>query len=210
MQVGNNCPGTLNVSGTGFVNMPYDSIILGTSGGGTGVINLDGGTLLTTSISMGAGSGTVNFNGGVLEPAAASTTFMQGLTAANVKSGGAKITNDTDITIGQTLLHAGGDRPDGGLTKAGIGTLTLSGALSYNGDTKVNEGTLTITDTGGLYTPTATVHVADSAILNAPSIVCDTLSIGGPATAAAVPEPSTLILLTIAGLLALVVRKHPK
>jgi autotransporter-associated beta strand protein len=129
--------------------MPYDSVSLGTNAAGVGVVNLDGGTLLTTYISKGAGSGTFNFNGGVLKSAAASETFMQGLTAANVKSGGAKVdTNTYDITIGQALLHdAGlGGTADGGLTKDGAGTLTLSGVNTYTGDTTVNEGTLVLAD----------------------------------------------------------------
>jgi autotransporter-associated beta strand protein len=149
LQVGNGCTGTLNISGDGFVNMPYDSVTLGTAGTATGVINLDGGTLLTTYISKGAGSGTFNFNGGVLKSAAASETFMQGLTAANVKSGGARIdSNSYNITIGQALLHdAGlGGTVDGGLTKDGAGALTLSGVNTYTGDTTVSAGTLILAD----------------------------------------------------------------
>jgi len=149
LRVGQDCTGTLNISGDGFVNMPYDNVNLGTNAPGVGVLNLDGGTLLTRYVSKGAGSGTFNFNGGVLKPAASSLTFMQGLTAANVKSGGAKIdTNTYNITIGQALLHdAGlGGTADGGLTKDGAGTLTLSGVNTYTGDTTVNEGTLVLAD----------------------------------------------------------------
>jgi len=64
-----------------------------------GIVNLNGGTLLTGQISKAAGGGTatLNFAGGVLKaaasdtPSAAATTFLTGLTTANVKDGGAGI-----------------------------------------------------------------------------------------------------------------------
>ena len=51
---------------------------------------MSGGTLssarnLTTS---GSGTSVFNFNGGVLQAGANSTTFLHGLTAANVQTGG--------------------------------------------------------------------------------------------------------------------------
>ncbi|MCC6124556.1 MAG: autotransporter-associated beta strand repeat-containing protein [Pirellulales bacterium] len=86
----------------------------------------------------------------------------------------------------------------GGLTKNGLGSLTLTGGLSYAGNTAVNAGTLNLSS---LNTPAATVSVATGATLNAASIVANAITIGGPPVAA-VPEPGTLALLTAAGLLA--------
>ena len=66
---------------------------------------------------------------------------MQGLTAANVKDGGAIIdSNGFDVTIAQPLVAGG----TGGLTKNGAGTVTLSGANTYTGATTVNAGTLVL------------------------------------------------------------------
>lgn len=120
------------VGGTGSVNLG--------NGGSTGTYayNLNGGTLTTPSISKaGAGAnGSFTFNGGTLRPTGSSTTFMQGLSSANVQTGGAIIdTNGNDITISQALLDSGG-----GLIKQGAGTLTLAGVNTYVGNTTVSPG----------------------------------------------------------------------
>jgi fibronectin-binding autotransporter adhesin len=88
------------------------------------------------------------------------------------------------------------------LVKNGGSTQSLTGSLTYTGDTTVNGGTLIVND---LNMPSSTISVMDGAVLEARSIVADTLSIGGTplvnaAPPAAVPEPGTLILLTLAAI----------
>lgn len=112
------------------------------------IYNLDGGTLTVPQIiaSSGSGSGVFNFNGGTLKPAVSNASFMQGLTRANVRNNGAIFdTAGFNVTVGQPLQHSavgGDDAVDGGLTKNGDGTLTLTGTNSYTGDTTVNAGVL--------------------------------------------------------------------
>jgi autotransporter-associated beta strand protein len=98
------------------------------------------------------------------------------------------------------------------LIKAGTGTLTLSGANTYTGNTTVQEGALV---TGAISGP-GTTEVYAGAQLSATSIVQNTLIIGAggsvtiretagaASSASAVPEPATWVLIGTAllGLLA--------
>jgi fibronectin-binding autotransporter adhesin len=137
--------GTLTVSGTGAVTTTT-SLRIGSAATASGTVHLNGGSITTPNVKTVGGTSTFNFNGGTLKPSASSTTFMTGLTTANVRNNGAVIdTNTFDITIGQTLIHStiGGDNAtDGGLTKINTGTLTMTGANTYNGPTSVTGGTL--------------------------------------------------------------------
>jgi len=122
-------------------------------------LNLDGGILAlgASSVSIAAGGSTTNpqprvcnFNGGTLKATAAFTAFAAD--TANVRNGGAIIdANGFNLTIPQPLVHStiGGDSvTDGGLTKNGTGTLTLSGTNTYTGNTTINLGNLTIGSAG--------------------------------------------------------------
>ena len=126
---------------------------------GTRIANLNGGTLTVGQVFIGALAGgstatnTFNFNGGTLKAIIANTTFMTGLTAANVQAGGARIdSNSFDITIGQALIHdpALDVTPDGGLTKSSSGALTLTASNTYTGETTISGGTLRISGSGRL------------------------------------------------------------
>ncbi len=147
---------TFNLSG-GVVHVAGVVAMTGwTTGGANATFNLDGGRLETTGVQMmtpGApgtsGTGTFNFNGGTLQAYAVNASFMTGLTRVNIRDGGA-IIDSSNITIGQALLHSniGGDNAiDGGLTKLGNGTLTLTGVNTYTGTTTVSAGTLLVNGT---------------------------------------------------------------
>jgi fibronectin-binding autotransporter adhesin len=142
--------GTLTISGNGVVEtgtgsgggLWFNVVQGGGQTTGTGTLNLDGGTLRTRRVLASgsvAATSTFNFNGGTLVALSSTTSFMQGLTAANVKAGGALVnTNGFDITIAQNLLDSG----SGSLRKLGAGTLTLSGSSTYRGGTTIDTGTL--------------------------------------------------------------------
>jgi autotransporter-associated beta strand protein len=134
--------------GTGVVDLMKNT------GTGTNTLNLNGGTLAANQVKATNSTGTriLNFNGGTLKSSSNTlgATFLASGTAttANVRNGGAIIdTNGNSVTIGQALVHStiGGDAAtDGGLTKNGLGTLTLGTAATYTGATTVNAGTLVL------------------------------------------------------------------
>ena len=129
----------------------------GASSGITGSVaanlNLDGGTLTVARVYEFTNAATlismINLNGGTLKVTSGAlnaANFMTGLDSVNVKEGGAVIdTNNVAATIAQSLLHGGAAPIDGGLTKKGLGTLTLTGANAYTGPTIINAGKIGIT-----------------------------------------------------------------
>ncbi len=142
-----------------------------THGSVTFAIDLNGGTLRAPSIRVADrefgihNDAWLTFNGGTLKPTADNPHFITlygGSQNAYIGTGGAVIDTDGhDIGI-QANLRASGD---GGLTKAGPGTLTLSGQNSYLGTTRVEAGVLSIATPSAL-PPAGLVEIASGAILH--------------------------------------------
>ncbi|MEI7899847.1 MAG: autotransporter-associated beta strand repeat-containing protein, partial [bacterium] len=136
-------------------------------------IFLNGGSLTTPVLraidgNWGGREAHLTFNGGTLIASASNADFLQINQGGRawVNSGGAKIDSGVhDIAINSKLIHdSSGPATDGGLTKSGTGTLTLSGVNTYNGDTTVTAGTLAVT--GKTVLPSATdVSVASEAFM---------------------------------------------
>jgi fibronectin-binding autotransporter adhesin len=181
---------TVNLSGAGVFTTPVlDMTTTQISGGSAAsTFNLNGGTLVTGQIILGTngttGGGTFNFNGGTLSASVGTTSFMQGLTNAFIKPGGAIInTNANSATIGQNLLS--GATTDGGLNKFGTGFLTLTGASTYNGPTTIDAGTLGINSytgsggaTGATLSATSSVAVATGGNLHLVSAAASSTAAG--------------------------------
>ena len=124
-------------------NTVNDSAVFGAANGAAGSIAV--GTVNANRITFNApGSGSYTLSGGTITLSGSSPTI-----AANAGA-----------TIGSVLIGTAG------LTKAGAGTLTLSGINTYNGNTTITGGTFKIT--GGIYTDqyrTTIVTVQNGAIL---------------------------------------------
>jgi autotransporter-associated beta strand protein len=167
--------GTLTISGDAVVNQGVSdanaALELGNfNAGGTATVHLDGGTLHTNGIYDNGGVTSTtkfNFDGGTLKARKDNGDFLNADTV-NVRNGGAAIdSNGHNITIDNALVHSGigGDNAiDGGLTKQGSGTLTLTGTNTFTGSIHVNAGTLSINS--AFIADTASVYLLTDAILN--------------------------------------------
>lgn len=218
--------GTLTISGGS--SQTSGTVIIARGNGSQGRLELNGGVLTTNGLQKGddtgVGTGSVRFNGGTLRAGASSIDFIANFQTGEVviDAGGVRIdTNNFDVEISLALVG------DGGLIKAGLGTLTLTGENVYLGDTTVETGTLSITS--GFLSDDANVLIADGAIFNLDFTGTDTVNgliINGEAmevgtwgsltstadhksavftgegilqVTSVVPEPSTIVLV-IAGL----------
>jgi autotransporter-associated beta strand protein len=184
---GNNNTGTNVVNQSGGAVTFYSDAGVTPGGGGnldlnyaggsgsSSTYNLNGGTLTVPQIisSLNTGSHAFNFDGGTLKPTGNNATFMQGLTVANVRFGGAMIDDGGfDITIAQPLVHSTivGDNPmDGGLTKLGMGELMLTGTNTYTGNTTISAGTLTLGSAGSINN-SSNIAVANGALLDVSAV----------------------------------------
>lgn len=151
----NNGSSTLPASAAGTVTLGGSSVLnvqtVKTGGNNSGnpqwgVLNLNGGTLETSSIQIGSSStaadlthNVVNANGGTIRAKSDSVNFFQDV-FLNIQGGGLAFdTNGYAVTVTNALAGIGG------LTKKGVGTLyATNSALTYTGDTLVAEGELNL------------------------------------------------------------------
>jgi autotransporter-associated beta strand protein len=128
----------------------------------------------------------INFNGGVLKAGANNAAFLPVLTVQTdiVQAGGAIIDDGGfAITIAQPLVHDPnlGATLDGGLTKLGTGTLTLSGANTYTGPTMIDAGTLALLGSGSISGST-NIYIAPGAIFDVSQYANTVIALGNGRT----------------------------
>ena len=150
-QLGSN---QLTVGGNSQSTAVSGVIADGGSGGslvkvGTGTLTLtgsntySGGTTVTGgfinfSAANNLGSGAITLNGGGLQWASGTSTDISSQLAAIGGNGATFDTNSNNVAFASTLTG-------GRITKAGDGTLTLSGTNTYSGGTTVTAGALQVT-----------------------------------------------------------------
>ena len=119
----------------GGTNTVTGSLHMGRDSGSKGTYNLTGGVLALKSIIAGSGTATFNFGGGTI---CASDTFSASLpmNLSGVNGNANVNTNGCAVTLDGILSGVGG------LTKAGLVTLSLTAANDYGGPTTVTAGTI--------------------------------------------------------------------
>jgi fibronectin-binding autotransporter adhesin len=131
--------------------------ITGTANGQTmpASVTLNNGTMsgtfkadFGTFLSAGASGTNITANGATNTVNAGNIGLAQGLTVNTPLAGDAVAISSQ---LGATSVLGGG------LTKNGLGTLTLSGSSTYTGGTTVNDGTLILGSTSALGTGSATI-----------------------------------------------------
>jgi autotransporter-associated beta strand protein len=137
----------IGYSGNGVFNQSGGTYQVGTLNlanqtGSKGTFNLTGGTLSVSTIAKGSGTAAFNFGGGTLD---IKSDFTSGVPITLTGIGGnSNFRTNSQVAI--SLVLSG----QGGLNKLGSGTLTLSGANAFTGETTVAEGVLTLGNAAAL------------------------------------------------------------
>jgi autotransporter-associated beta strand protein len=211
--------GTINVSNNAafgvFYTAPgvvYAKPIVFAASGGNIYAEPFGGPNTTGIVEI---SGNITLNGPASVQCITTTANPQTLILSGIISGG----SGNSLTVGSTAY---------------AGTVKLTNSNTYQGPTLITAGTLELTASGqisalsaitnsanlqidagthslGAISGTGTMSVLTTSSVTATSIAQSTLTIGAPpGGAAAVPEPSTWVLLVIGGLFAAFLRKKTK
>jgi len=122
----------------------------------TGSYTIKNGSLTTRVIrkNTAGGSASISFDNATLITAAgaSNSVFFTGLNTAQIQAGGLTVDTESDVTVGQALSGTGG------LTKAGLNTLTLTGANTFGGAITINAGAVSV-GTSTTLPATATVNL---------------------------------------------------
>lgn len=150
--VGSSANGTMTLSNGTF---SAGRVLLGATGR-TATFTMTGGTLRTGTIASGGGTGSLNLNGGTIL-----ATGVPNIAAPTSIGGSGVVIN----TNGFSGAITGGLSGVGTLTKSGSGALTLGGVnTSYSGRINLNTGTLALA-TSAANSSTGTITAANSTTL---------------------------------------------
>ncbi|HEY3661837.1 MAG TPA: autotransporter-associated beta strand repeat-containing protein [Chthoniobacterales bacterium] len=164
------------------------------------------GAILFTESATGD-SASVTLNGGLLDISGHDST---GMTLGSLEGSGPVFLGSHRLTVGRNranttytgLIQDGGmsGGTGGSFAKVGLGTLTITNANTYTGDTSVNGGTFTVANTTGSATGTGPVQV-NAGILGGKGTIAGAVNVGADtpdrphlAPASGTQTPATLTI----------------
>jgi fibronectin-binding autotransporter adhesin len=179
--------GAVTNNGTLAFNRTGSVAVSGAISGSGGLVQQGPGTLVLTGSSTYAGptiisAGTLRSIGEGLLPSGTVTIGPAGTLVLGGNQSLASISGSGSIDLGNGTLttgswsgtFAGSMTGNGGFTKVGLGTLTLTGSSSFTGDTTLTAGTLVLASTGALPTDAvvtmqsgATLQLSSTTVLGA-------------------------------------------
>ncbi len=200
--IGSSGAGGLTKTGAGSLTLAAGAAYLGNTAVANGTLVINSGATMpsTGSLTLGSGSSSGVIQLGDSGSGTASLTVTElstsgtGTTNAIVGGGGAgsvlTVSQVTTTTFAGNIGGANANENNLGITKTGIGSLTLSGTtLSYTGETVLSGGTLNITGSAAAALATSGITLARGTTLNlintagqAIDVVAGTLSLGASGT----------------------------
>ncbi|MCS6243906.1 MAG: autotransporter-associated beta strand repeat-containing protein [Opitutus sp.] len=168
---------TLTIGDATNTSATYSGIISGTGGltkAGTGTLTLSGGNTFTGATTISAGTLALNSTGTIATSSGVANsgnfTIAGNKIIDSMTGSGTTALSSFTLTIGDAdnrdATYSGIISGGGGLTKAGTGTLTLSGANTFTGATTISTGTLKLGSTAALGTIDGSTTVASGAALD--------------------------------------------
>ena len=155
---GNKTVGHVQFLGTGSYTVSgIDTLTLQADAGGTSVLKADAGGSHTISMPVTINSPLAKYGAGAVRIAGPITGSGKGVTIGSgtlaIESSNADLNSLGDVANSGTfaVINAGAQRLDkvisgsGGISKSGVGVLTLGGSNTYTGPTVVSDGTLKLT-----------------------------------------------------------------
>lgn len=115
------------------------AVVMNDLGAPQSVLHLNGGVLETAAVDR-VGAASLHFNGGTLRLTANESNLFQGFTPGEVSFDGAATVDTQAFDVATAYVLNG----NGGLTKQGSGTLTLTSANTYAGGTTIENGVVAI------------------------------------------------------------------